>query len=156
MTSTTASRVFSARASTTFAHLTTLPRHEVLIPFTRITARPAPAQVGDTIVAVTGGLLRDVMLVTEARPPDDDPCAHARCSPSGVITFRKVGPVLLGTARIRVTPLGRNTCRVDWTEEVHLVGPLRLLGPVIAPALHVMTARALRVLDGTIRPSPGS
>ncbi|UFU07299.1 hypothetical protein [Ruania halotolerans] len=156
MTSTTASRVFPARASAMFAHLTTLPRHEALIPFTRITARPAPAQVGDTIVAVTAGLLRDVMLVTEISAPDDGPRSGTMPASTGVAVFRKVGPVLLGSARIEVTPLGASTCRVDWTEDVRLAGAWRMLEVPLTPALHVMTTRALRLLDGTIDRSEGT
>ncbi|WP_159621287.1 SRPBCC family protein [Ruania rhizosphaerae] len=145
MTSTTASRVIPGSATAVFDHLTTLPLHESLIPFTRITARPGPAEVGDTIVAVTGRRLRDVMLVTRADPPDGAP--HP-CP--GVAVFEKVGPVLLGSATIQVSPLGPRTCRVDWTEDVHLARPLRLLHPLLAPALHLMTARALRLAEDAV------
>ncbi|UFU03629.1 hypothetical protein LQF12_03185 [Ruania suaedae] len=149
MTSTTASRVLGEPASAVFDHLTTLTAHESLIPFTRITARPAPAQVGDTIVAVSARWVRDVMIVTRADPPDDGPPPRP-----GVAVFEKVGPLLLGVARIVVIPLGPTTCRVDWTEDIVLAGPLRAVHPLLAPAMQLMTARALQRVEASLRPAP--
>ena len=148
MTSSWASRVIDADAERVFAAITALEFHRDLIPFTQVDAPPPPARRGDRIVATSLGFFRDTMLVTAARPPAGDR--------RGIVTFAKAGPVLLGQARIAVTPLGTATCRVDWTEDVHLTAPLRWADPLVDRVLATMTRRALRLFDLHLRTDPSS
>ncbi|WP_147916117.1 SRPBCC family protein [Ruania zhangjianzhongii] len=148
MTSSWASRVIDSDAEQVFAAITALEFHRDLIPFTQVDAPPPPVRRGDRIVATSLGLLRDTMLVTFARPPGNNQ--------RGVVTFAKAGPILLGQARIAVTPLGASTCRVDWTEDVHLAPPLRWADPLVDRVLAAMTRRALRLFDLHLRTDPPS
>ncbi|WP_169579591.1 SRPBCC family protein [Ruania albidiflava] len=143
MTSSWASRVIDADAERVFAAITTLELHRDLIPLTRVQAPAPPLRRGDRVVATSLGVLRDTMLVTRTEPPQD--------GRRGVVVFDKTGPVLLGRARIAVTALGSRTCRVDWTEDVHLVAPWHLAQPVVDRILAVMTRRALRRFDLQLR-----
>jgi len=143
VTSSWASRVIDADAERVFAAITTLVLHRDLIPFTRVEAPAPPLRRGDRVVATSLGVLRDTMLITRAQ--------HPRGARRGVVIFDKTGPVLLGQARITVTPLGSRTCRVDWTEDVHLVAPLGVAGPLVDRVLAVMTRRALRLFDLQLR-----
>jgi len=143
VTSSWASRVIDADAERVFAAITTLVLHRDLIPCTRVEAPSPPLRRGDRVVATSLGVLRDTMLITRARRP------HG--TRRGVVVFDKTGPVLLGQARIAVTPLGSRTCRVDWTEDVHLVAPWRLAQPLVDRVLAVMTRRALRLFDLQLR-----
>lgn len=145
VTSSWASRVIDADAERVFAAITALEFHRDLIPFTQVEAPPPPVRRGDRIVATSLGFFRDTMLVTAARPPAGD---HR-----GAVTFAKTGPILFGQARIAVTPLGASTCRVDWTEDVHLTPPLRWTGPLVDRVLATMTRRALRLFDLHLRSS---
>ena len=148
MTSSWASRVIDADAERVFAAITALEFHRDLIPFTQVEAPPPPVQRGDRIVATSIGFFRDTMLVTAARRPTGDR--------RGVVTFAKAGPVLFGQARIAVTPLGASTCRVDWTEDVHLGPLLRPAQPLLDRVLATMTRRALRLFDLHLRTGPPS
>ena len=63
----------------------------------------------------------------------------------GRAVYRKLGPVLLGTAEVLVKPLGDTACIVTWVEHVHLRGlPPRLTAPILSPLLAQMSKLALR------------
>lgn len=145
VTSSWASRVIDADAERVFAAITSLELHRDLISFTQVLAPPRPVRRGDRIMATSLGFFRDTMLVTAARPPAGDR--------RGAVTFAKTGPILFGQARIAVTPLGASTCRVDWTEDVHLTPLLRCAGPLVDRILATMTRRALRLFDLHLRGS---
>jgi len=111
--------------------------HTRWVPLTRVdltrrtTAGPAgpgwerwpdgsPPQVGDRILAVSGPTARrggpgvvDRMRIERFESPLG--------AVPGVAVFRKLGPVLLGAARIEVEAAGTSS-RVTWTETVHLRG----------------------------------
>lgn len=93
-------------------------------------------------------------------PSDGDPASPGAVgSPSGGVgraSYRKLGPVLLGTAAVQVRPLGPATCEVRWTEDVHLRGlPRRLTAPALRPlaraALALTLRRVAREVDATPR-----
>lgn len=96
-------------------------------------------EVGDRIVAVTGptarrggpGLVDRMRIERYERPLGAVP---------GVAVFQKLGPVLLGTARIEVEAAGASA-RVTWSEQVHLRG----LPPVATRWLGVL------LVDGMLR-----
>lgn len=78
-------------------------------------------QVGDEILAVSGPFARqgapglvDRMRIERFEQPLG--------AVPGVAVFVKLGPVLLGTARIEVEAAGAGTARVSWSEQVHLRG----------------------------------
>jgi hypothetical protein len=113
--------------------------HARWIPLTRVTVHGLPIAVGSRIEAVSGPFLDrgvpglpDVMRVDVLDPP-----APGR---PGRAVFTKLGPVLLGSAGIRVAGVDGGRAAVTWTEEVHLAGPLprALTAAVVAPALAVM------------------
>ncbi len=124
--------------------LTDVRNHARWIPLTRIDA-PHPLVAGDTFAAVTGpraarggrGLV-DRMRVTSSTPPTTSPPSPGRAA------YRKLGPVLLGTAELRVAPLGPHACTVTWDEAIHLRGlPAGLVAPVARPLAAAMVRRAL-------------
>lgn len=110
--------------------------HARWVPLTRVDlTRPAPGapgsgwpvwpgsaapEEGDEILAVSGPFARrgapgmvDRMRIERFEPPLG--------AVPGVAVFVKLGPLLLGTARIEIEPTGQ-TSRVTWSETVHLRG----------------------------------
>ncbi|HEY8721948.1 SRPBCC family protein [Pengzhenrongella sp.] len=126
------------------------PRHHPRwIPLTRVEVRGLPLAVGSRVTATTGPLARrgapgmpDRMRVDRLDPPTP--------SAAGVAVFTKLGPVLRGTAEVRVAPLHDGASRATWLEDVHLAGPLpagltrHLLHPAIAGMLRLALWRASR------------
>jgi hypothetical protein len=112
-------------------------------------------EVGDEILAVSGptarrggpGLVDRMRIERYERPLGAVP---------GVAVFQKLGPVLLGTARIEVEAAG-SSARVTWSESVHLrglpPGATRWLGALLVDAmLRLVLDRAVReAQDGTQR-----
>lgn len=86
--------------------------------------RPAdgtPPAAGDEIAAVSGPFARqgapgllDRMRVERFEPPLG--------AVPGVAVFVKLGPVLLGTARIEVDAAAPGSSRVEWSEAIYLRG----------------------------------
>ncbi|MCU1431191.1 MAG: Polyketide cyclase/dehydrase [Actinotalea sp.] len=138
------SRHLPIPAARAWAVVTDVRNHARWIPFTRIEAA-SRLRVGDTFAGVTGpaflrsrGLV-DRMVVERLTPP-----ARGR---AGVAVYRKLGPVLLGTAEVHVRPVGRTECTVTWVERVHLRGlPARWTRPLLSPVLAGMTSLALRTM----------
>ena len=114
--------------------------------------RPA---AGATFTVVSGpgarqggpGFVDRMQITTWAPPgpstgPDD---ANRR----GLAEFRKLGPVLLGTAGFRVEPVSASSSRVMWWEDVHVtdVLPRRVTAPVADVVLRLMIRGGWRRLD---------
>jgi hypothetical protein len=129
------------------------PRHHTRwIPLTRITVVGLPLAVGSLVRAVSGPLARrgvpgfpDTMRVDVLRAP-------GRGRP-GEAVFTKVGPLLLGSARIHVAPLQGGRSRVTWTEDVHLAGPLprAVTAALLTPVLDAMLRYALHRVARDVR-----
>jgi len=131
------------------------PRHHARwIPLTRVEVRGLPLAVGSLVTATSGPLagrgapgLPDRMRIDRYDPPT--------AVVPGVATFAKLGPLLLGTAEVRVAPINATTSRITWVEDVHLAGPLprrltrRLLGPALAGMLRLALRRAAREVERT-------
>jgi hypothetical protein len=137
--------------------------HTRWVPLTRVDiTRPAPdapgagwavwpggaePEEGDDILAVSGPYARrgwpgvvDRMRIERFEPPLG--------AVPGVAVFVKLGPLLLGTARIEVEPTGA-TSRVTWSEAVHLrglpAGATRWLGVLLVDGmLRLVLSRAAR------------
>lgn len=167
----TVSRVLPLRAEDAWALLTDVRNHARWVPLTRVTVNdtltsatdpgPAPVPAGARFTAVTGpwagrgapGLV-DRMVVEHLQAPRTDDAGPG--SP-GVATYRKLGPVLLGTAGVQVRPLGPGTCEVRWFEDVHLRGlPRRLTAAVLRPVARAVVGltlgRVAREVAATHRP----
>lgn len=137
--------------------VTDVRNHARWIPLTRIDA-DHPLRVGDAFAAVTGpratrggrGLV-DRMRVTAASPPTTAPPRAGRAA------YRKLGPVLLGTAEVRVAPLGPHACTVTWLESIHLRGlPAGLVAPVARPLAAAMVRSALRAVAAELASRPAT
>lgn len=120
--------------------VTDVRNHARWIPLTRMDAG-ADLRVGDRFAGVSGPAFLpgfvDRMVIERLTPP-----SRRR---DGVAVYRKLGPVLLGTAEVHVHPLGGTACTVTWVERVHLRGlPAALTAPVLSPVLAAMTRLALR------------
>jgi hypothetical protein len=122
--------------------VTDVRNHARWIPLTHMEAE-ANLGVGDTFTGVSGppfppGLrLVDRMRIERLDPPTT--------TAEGRAVYRKLGPVLLGTAEVRVRPIGDTACTVTWVEHVHLRGlPPGLTAPILSPLLAQMTKLALR------------
>lgn len=132
-------------AEAAWALVTDVRNHARWVPLTRINSAPDLA-VGDAFAAVSGpGASRgwlglpDRMVVEHLAPPET-----ATGTP-GEARYRKLGPVLLGTASVRVKPEGPTSCTLTWTEDVHLRGlPRRLTAPLLRPVLALMLRVAMR------------
>lgn len=121
------------------------PRHHARwIPLTRIAVKGLPLAAGSLVTATSGPLARlgapglpDRMRIDRFDPPT--------ASAAGVASFTKLGPLLLGTAEVRVAPLNDRSSRVTWVEDVYLAGPLpaRLTRRLLAPTLAGMVRLAL-------------
>lgn len=146
-------RVRLARpADEVWSLVTDVRHHARWVPWTRVdaAARLAP---GDTFTAVTGpgarrGLpgIPDRMVVDRLDPPEPATGAAGRAS------YRKLGPVLLGTAEVHVLPDGDAGSIVVWTEEVWLRGLPRVLSaPVLRVALGAMLRVVVRRLSAEVR-----
>ncbi|MCL3861548.1 SRPBCC family protein [Actinotalea sp. K2] len=148
------SRVLTIPAEQAFALVTDVHNHARWIPMTRIDG-PEHLEVGDSFVGVSGpgarrGLpaLADEM-VLEALLPPVTRAGPGRTSTTGSAVYRKLGPLLLGTAEVHVRPLGPQHCQVTWVEDVHLRLLPRaltrpLLRPVMTAMLHLVLGRVSR------------
>ena len=144
---TTVTRLLPLPASEAW-RLVSDPRHHARwIPLTRVVARGLPLGVGTVVTAVSGPLARrgapgfpDRMRIDAFTAP--------RRGRAGEAVFTKIGPVLGGTARIRVAPVDRGHAAVTWNEDVHLAGPLprSLTRAALTPVLGLMLRFALRRL----------
>lgn len=118
-------------------------RHVALTTVTRSTPFDGTPGVGDRFVGRTGiGRLAvdDPMEVVEWSPPTGD--LPGRCA------IAKLGGVLIGRARIEVTPLSPSTSRVCW-EEVVEIPPIRLTrlaSPLVSAGGALVFGRVLRAL----------
>ena len=138
----TASRQLPFSAERAWSLVTDVRNHARWIPLTRMDAA-ADLGVGDTFAGVSGpafppGLkLVDRMRIERLDPPTTTTAGRA--------VYRKLGPVLMGTAEVHVSPLGDAACTVTWVEQVHLRGlPPGLTAPIVNPILALMTKLALR------------
>ena len=169
----TVTRRIALPAEDAWLIVTDVRNHARWIPWTRIHT-PGPLRVGDLFVAASGpewlpgGGFVDRMVVERLDPPSADgrpsqkpapepapPAAHPPIgvppdddSPApgtGVAVFRKLGPVLLGTADVHVRVSGPDTCDVTWLERGHLRGlPPGLTAAPLRGGLTAMTRVALR------------
>jgi len=140
--------------------VTDVRNHARWVPLTRIDAAPRLA-VGDRFVAVTGPGARrrgwglhDRMVVERADPPDPTSGSPGRA------VYRKLGPVLLGTAEVRVSPAGDGSV-LEWSEDVHVRGLPRTLTawalrPVLGAMLRVVARRVVDELEGSTRGGGGA
>ena len=125
--------------------------HADWIPLTRVSTEGPPG-VGQRIEAVSGPGARHGWpgVVDRMRVERYDPPETGR---PGIAVFRKVGPVMHGTATIVVVAYGPEASVVRWSERVHLVGPLpapltsALLAPVFDGMLRFALGRAARTTD---------
>ena len=140
-------RVLRVPAEQVWDVVTDVRNHTRWVPMTRIAAA-GDLRVGDRFEAVTGPFattgapgLADRMVIERLDPPSTD------AARSGVAVYRKLGPVLLGTAEVHVRPLGPEHCALTWVEDVHLRGlpagaTAGVLRPVLGTMLRVVLARA--------------
>lgn len=142
-------RVVGIPADEAWRLVTDVRNHARWIPLTRIDVDGAPT-LGTTFAGVSGpgatsggpGLV-DRMVIERFDPPV--PAHGTEPARTGVATFRKLGPVLLGTAEVQVRPLGPRHSTVTWVERVHLRGaPPAVTGWAMAPVLGLMLRLALR------------
>ena len=138
-------RVLPLPASAAWRLVSDARHHARWIPLTRVSAQGLPLGVGTVVTAVSGPLARrgapgfpDRMRIDVFSPP--------RWGRAGEAVYTKLGPVLRGTATIRVARAGRGRASVTWSEDVHLAGPLprALTGAVLTPVLGLMLRLALR------------
>ncbi len=113
---------------------------------------PAP---GATFTVVSGPGARrggpgfvDRMRITTWTPPSAS-SGHPDANRPGLAEFRKLGPVLLGTAGFRVEALSASSSRVVWWEDVHVtdVLPRGLTAPAADVVLRLMIRGGWRRLD---------
>ena len=137
-------------AETAWELVTDVRNHDRWVPLTRIDA-PASLGLGDGFTAVSGPGARrgvpglpDRMVVEHLTLPD------TAAGVTGIATYRKLGPLLLGTAEVRVRPAG-DACTLIWTEDVHLRGlPRALTAPVLRPVLEGMLRIVVRRLRAEV------
>ena len=167
----TASRRVPLPAAEAWDLVTDVRNHARWIPWTRIHTPGWPLRVGDLFVAASGprwlpgGGFVDRMVVERLDAPTggaphagdaadgrDTPAraegvsAHTPvCTGTGVAVFRKIGPVLHGTAEVHVRATGPSESDITWLETVHVKGlPLRLTATPLRVFLAAMTRLALR------------
>ena len=150
MTPVRLSRTLPIPAERAWDLVTDLRNHPRWIPLTWVDAPNNPV-VGSVVSARTGprGLgIVDRMVIERSDPPSTD---QGR---SGSAAYRKLGPVLLGTAELQVHPTAPDRCRVTWIEQVHLRGtPTWLSGPPVWPFMAGMVALALARLRAEVTPN---
>lgn len=147
-------------AAEAFALLTDLRHHIRWIPMTRVDVPPGPPRLGAQVTAVSGPFARrgapgvvDRMRIDRLDPPD------AAAGTPGVAVLTKLGPILLGSARIVVAPAGPSHSRVTWSEQAWLAGPVpaaALVAPVLRGMLALALARVARELRAQAPPSPAT
>lgn len=133
-------RILPLPAAEAFALVADVRGHGRWIPLTRVQAPARALRPGDRVSALTAGVFRDRMVVTDAIP-------------GRLLALRKAGPVLAGTTTIAVTPRGAQDSVVQWTYDAHLAGPLprALTGPVVTAALELMAAVVLWRMERAAR-----
>jgi hypothetical protein len=138
----TASRRVHVSAERAWACVTDVRNHARWIPLTRMHAA-ADLRVGDTFAGISGPRFPPGMALVDRMRIErlDAPTATS----AGVAVYRKLGPVLLGTAEVRVQRGNDSECTVTWVEHVHLRGlPPRLTAPILDAFLAAMSRIALR------------
>lgn len=125
-------RILPVPVDEAFALLSDVRAHGRWIPLTRVQAPSRPLRPGDRVSALTAGIFRDRMVVTDVID-------------GRLLSLRKTGPVLEGTTTIAVTPRGADATVVQWTYDAHLAGPLprRLTATLVTAALEAMAAMVL-------------
>jgi hypothetical protein len=138
----------AAPATRTWQTLVDWPAHGRWVPLTRVRVLTAsPVGVGARFVGRTGVgpvAFDDPMEVTEWSPPTGGSPGHC--------TVVKSGRVVLGTARLDVTPRSDGGCRVTWTYDVD-VAPVRLTRPfsrLVGLAAASGVRRALAAMAGEV------
>ena len=142
-------RTLPLPADTAWELLTDSRNHERWVPMTRIRTEPPEPTPGGSVVATSGPFARrgapgfvDRMRIDRLDPPTP--------TTPGVATFTKLGPVLRGSAELRVAAVDATHARVTWVEDVYLAGPVprragaALLGPFLRGMLRLALARAGR------------
>ena len=165
----TASRRVPLPAAEAWDLVTDVRNHARWIPWTRIHTPGWPLRVGDLFVAASGprwlpgGGFVDRMVVERLDAPSgtaphdgegdlgtparaEGASAHTPAGTgTGVAVFRKIGPVLHGTAEVHVRAAGPSESDITWLETVHVKGlPLRLTAAPLRVFLAAMTRLALR------------
>jgi hypothetical protein len=136
-----ARRLVDAPAAAAWGRLTDWPAHGRWVPLTTVRVTERTDGVGTRFVGRTGvGPLGfdDPMEVVAWQPPGDG--MPGRC------TVVKRGRVVLGSARLDVTPVGRSRCQIEWTEEVD-IAPVRLTrwaAPAVAAVGRLAFSTVLR------------
>lgn len=137
-----AHRVIALPPTAAFELITDLTRHSEWIPLTRIQG-PATPRAGARYSALSAGVIRDRMELERFEPPRPGGPVEA----IGVAEYRKHGPVLLGRARITVSPgagPGSGASLVNWEYDAWLAGlPPSATRAVLTRALDAMAALAL-------------
>lgn len=136
--------------------VTDVRNHARWIPLTRIDA-PHPLRPGHRFSAATGPAgslhrlaLVDRMEVTHVSGPTTTPPTP------GHAAFRKLGPVLLGTAEVVIDPLGPDECSVTWVEDIHLRGlPRWAVAWASRPLATAMLRHALRKVRAEVTTGVG-
>lgn len=133
-------RLLPLPAADAFDLVTDVREHGRWIPLTRVQAPARALQPGDRVSALTAGVFRDRMVVTDVIA-------------GRLLALRKAGPLLAGTTTIAVTPRGAGDSVVQWTYDAYLAGPLprALTGPVVTAALEAMAALVLWRIERSVR-----
>lgn len=164
-------------AGDAFALVADVRSHARWVPLTRVETVPSPTSgpgdpvdpwlpgVGAEFAVVTGPGARrgapafvDRMRITTWQPPSTTATsvgtsAHAGPETTqhrpGLAVYRKLGPVLLGTAGFEVCPTSPTTSRVVWWEDVHVTDllPASWTSPVANVVLRGLIRAAWRRLD---------
>jgi len=162
------SHVLPLAAAEAFALVADPRTHSAWVPLTRIepgstgdTAALTPGdgawspEPGATFTVVSGPGARrgapgfvDRMRITAWDPPLRATTPGDANRP-GLAEFRKLGPVLLGTAGFRVEAVSPSSSRVVWWEDVHVtdVLPRRLTAPAADVVLRLMIRGGWHRLD---------
>lgn len=137
-----AARVLDVPPERAYRLVAALHQHGRWVPLTRVDARRGVPHPGDLVEARTAGVFLDRMRVLRVEPPH-------------LLVLAKLGPVLLGTATITVTPAPGGCARVTWDYDARLRGPLPAAA-LVGPLLEAMAALALwRMARWLRRTRPG-
>ena len=136
-------------AEEAWALVTDVRNHARWVPLTRVDAA-RELGVGDRFTAVTGPRarrggagLQDRMVVERLVPPT--------AGRPGRVRYRKLGPVLLGTAEVGVRSDGEHA-ELEWIEDVHVRGlPRGATAWFVRPLLGLMLRVVVRRLQSELR-----
>lgn len=132
--------IIDAPRDVVWSHLTDWSTHGEWIPLTHVDVNPSDPDLFTAFSGIGPLVLEDRMRVRDSHVGDD----QSTC------TIDKIGPHLVGVAKMTLTPIGQDRTLVDWSEDVHVPYLPAFAAPAAARVASALFRAALMRLSKKI------